>query len=386
MKAFLFAGLIILGMVATEGVVMQEHESGTVLFEDPLDGTEVEGWRVPPGRFVEHPEHGTVYLLEPAEGERSAEDPAWVDGGDWGWYRLEFEVCPTGENDGWVGSDFHVTESGACNNLQVYTTSDRDEVVFESSARWVEGQLAWKLFPFAQETARIPKGEWTRVRIDAGDSFANVYVNGSERPCYTVRYLPFRNGGVRFWNYLGSGYLRNLRVTALAEGEIAPVLEDPWTAVIDGDVVRRWTVSPLLAEGTEKEDALAEFSAGRWGWLDAPVDVRGVVTVSALGEGVTEKGVVLAKATVYASGDGPQRCLVTYTDQLTMWVNGAEVFRGERRGWSDPGRSAEDGFGRLIPDQFEVELPLQDGENEVLVRLEVNEPLFGSGFWARLES
>ncbi len=61
-----------------------------------------------------------------------------------------------------------------------------------------------------------------------------------------------------------------------------------------------------------------------------------------------------------------------------------EVFKGEPRGWFDPGRSPEDWFGRLIPDQFEVELSLPEGENEILVRLEVNEPLFGSGFWIRM--
>ncbi len=394
MKAFLMAGLVILGMVATEvvgmsgaaeGVEMREYESGEILFEDPLDGTKVDGWRVAPGHFVEHPEHGTVYLLEPAEGERTTKNPPWVGDENWTWYRVEFEVCTTGENDGWVGPDFHVMDDGFCNNLQVYTTHDRDDVIFESSGRWTEGQLAWKLFPFAQEMARLPKGEWAKVRMDVGDTFANVYVNDATRPCYTVRYLPFARGGIRLWNYVGSGYFRNLRVTALADGEITPVLNDPWTAVIDGDVIRNWIISPLLGEGVGKDDALAEFSSGMWGWLDAPVDVRGIVTVSALGGGVSEKGVVLVGATVLADVAGPRTCRLTYTDQLTMWVNGTEVFRGEPRGWFDPGRSPEDWFGRLIPDQFEVELPLVDGENEVLVRLEVNEPLFGSGFWMRME-
>jgi hypothetical protein len=66
-----------------------------------------------------------------------------------------------------------------------------------------------------------------------------------------------------------------------------------------------------------------------------------------------------------------------------MWVNGESVFAGERRGWNDPGRSEADGWGRLMPDQFDIEVPLIAGENNVLIRLEVNEPLFGSGFWAR---
>jgi hypothetical protein len=102
-------------------------------------------------------------------------------------------------------------------------------------------------------------------------------------------------------------------------------------------------------------------------------------------EYVAGKCVVLAKAAIRSPGDGARVTRLTYTDQLTMWLNGREVFRGERRGWFDPGRSAEGWFGRLKPDQFRAELPLRKGENEVVVRLEVNEPLFGSGFWMRVE-
>jgi hypothetical protein len=44
-----------------------------------------------------------------------------------------------------------------------------------------------------------------------------------------------------------------------------------------------------------------------------------------------------------------------------------------------------DGFGRILPDQFEIGLPLKAGVNVVLVGIEIKEPEFGTGLWMRLE-
>lgn len=384
MRTLLMIGLLVLsGTAVSGGELVITHESGEVLFEDALNGSPSPGWRVPPENFVEHPEYGTVYLLEPGDKRLTVENPPWVGDTSWECYRLEFEVCTTGGGDGWVGPDFHVQEDGACSNLQFYSTRESNDVLFESSARWVEGQLAWKLFPFAQRIVKLPKGEWAKIRVDVGDTFANVYMNGDTESCYTVRYLPFSRGGIRLWNYAGSGYFRNLRVTALSDDEIEPKLEDPWTKVIGEGVIRDWEMTPLFPEGATRDDALSAIAEGTADWMDAPVDVRGVVAVSAAGiTGSDRKGVIFARTIVSGA---PSSCRLTYTDQITMWVNGVEVFKGEPRGWFDPGRSPEDWFGRLIPDQFEVELSLSEGENEILVRLEVNEPLFGSGFWMRTE-
>jgi hypothetical protein len=362
------------------------HRSGEVLFEDPLDGMPREGWRVPPDRFVDHPEFGTVYLLEPGEGS-TAENQPWVGDETWENYRVEFEVCTTGEKDGWVGPDLHVSDDGAdCCNLQFYSTRERDEVVFEAAGRWGRGSLGWKLFPMAQRFARLPKGEWARIRVDVGATFMNVTVNDDPESCYTVRYLPFSKGGVRFWNYYGSAYIRNLRVTVLDENEVQPALEDPWETVAGQPAVGGWQMSRLLPEGTGKDGTPRAIVPEDAGWRDVEADHRGVVVVSALGpEYATKKGVVFARATIESPAVATRDCRLTYTDQLTMWVNGREVFRGEPRGWFDPGRSLEDWFGRLMPDQFESSLPLEPGENEILIRLEVNEPLFGSGFWLRTE-
>lgn len=359
---------------------------GEVLFEDPLNGTPVKGWRVPPDRFVDHPEFGTVYLLEPGEGS-TIENPPWVGDETWSYYRIEFEVCTTGEKDGWVGPDFHVSDDGSdCCNLQFYSTRERDDVVFEVAGRWGAGSLGWKLFPIGQRFVRLPKGEWAAVRVDVADTFVNVTVNDEPEPCCTIRYLPFSKGGIRLWNYYGSAYVRNLRVTALSENDVVPALEDPWAAVAGKPVITGWQVSRPFPEGTGRDGAPPSILPSDAAWRDAALDPRGVMIVSALGaEYASGKSVVFARTALGSPEAAERTCRLTYTDQLTLWVNGREVFRGEPRGWFDPGRSPEDWFGRLIPDQFEAALPLDQGDNEILVRLEVNEPLFGSGFWIRPE-
>lgn len=68
----------------------------------------------------------------------------------------------------------------------------------------------------------------------------------------------------------------------------------------------------------------------------------------------------------------PQKGKVLFQDPL----NGEFV-----AGWNDPEANHD---CRLKPDHFEIELPLQAGENEILLRSQVTEN-WGWGFWMRIE-
>jgi hypothetical protein len=357
------------------------HGEDDVLFEDRFDGSPDPGWRVRPVSLVEDPSHGRALFLK--EGDPNA-GPwlGWAGDDTWRNYRVEVEVLPQGR--GFVGLDFHVRddESGCC-NLHFPASPEGGERLFEGCGRWSDANTSWKLGPLSQRTAPTRPGEWIALKLDAGETAANVFVDSDPEPVFTIYDLPFDRGGIRLWRYRAAAFFRNLRVTAL--GAVEPLLEDVWEGVAGPEVIRTWQISRMLPTGSGADDAAAFARGSEMSWRNANTDRRGVVNVIAIDPSeYCESGVVLARATVRSPVVTSRRIRLTYTDQLSMWLNGRSVFRGERRGWNDPGRSEADGWGRLMPDQFEAELPLSAGENELLLRLEVNEPLFGSGFWARL--
>jgi hypothetical protein len=355
--------------------------AGEFLFKDRFDGASVEGWRVTPVSLEDDPEQGRALHLR-------AGDPnaglwlGWAGDDSWRNYRVEMEILPVGEGTGFLGFDFHARddESGCC-NLHFQAFPEGGERLFEGCARYDDGNTSWKLGPLSQKAAPAVPGEWIRLRLDAGETVANLYVDGAPEPVFTVFDLPFSRGGVRLWRYYASALFRNLRVTAL--GGVEPILEDVWGSVLGPGVIRNWEVSRMLPREFAA-DGLEDLGAADMAWREAYVDRRGVVNVVGLDASeYCRKGVVLARASVGSESGSTRAFRTTYTDRMSVWCNGVKVFDGEARGWNDPGRSEADGWGRLMPDQFEFAAELRPGSNDVLVRLEVNEPIFGSGFWMR---
>ena len=363
-----------------------EHREGKLLFEDGFDGKSTDRWPIPPISLIENPEYGKVLHLKVGDSS-AAPWLGWVGDETWRNYRLEMEVLPVGDGGGFLGFDFHVQddESGCC-NVHFSAFPEEDERHFEGCGRYDDANTSWKLGPLSQRRAPVIKDEWIKLRLDAGETIANLYVGDDPAPLFTIYDLPFASGGVRLWRYYASAYYRNLRVTAL--GAVEPILEDVWGNVLGPGVIRDWKISRMFPVGFGEDDPVEAARSGEMEWRDVLTDRRGVVNVVGIEPGeYCKKGVVFAKAPVELPVESAEKVArqfrLTYTDQLSMWLDGTSVFVGERRGWNDPGRSEVDGWGRLMPDQFGAELPLTLGENEILVRLEVNEPLFGSGFWVR---
>jgi hypothetical protein len=347
------------------------------LFSDPLDGSAPRSaWRTPPSTFTDLPEGGRALRFGRGTTWASTGQP-WVGDESWSSYRIEVEVRP---EKMWGGVDFHVSNDGRT-GYEVTVIEGGDKLFVEASGLW-DLASAWKLWPVGQRTIPHAAGSWVRLRIDVGPGLANVFANDDPQPVATFRDIPFSRGGVRLAAYAGSALFRNLRVTALPEGSVTPALdEDPWGPVRHQQVLRSWKVTPRQGPGFGAEGLPPEVTLS---WVDAPVDGRGVVNLTPLVGPEATPGVAFAKAEIRAAAAGPLRAWVTYTDNLALWCNGRLIFQGPPRQWFHPDRE-KNGNSRLIPDQYEVTLPLAAGANEVLVRSEVTEATFGWGFWMRVE-
>jgi len=330
----------------------------------------------PGARFVDLPEGGRALRFSRGTTWASTGQP-WVGDESWSSYRIEVEVRP---EKMWGGVDFHVSDDGR-DGCELTVVEVGGQLFVEASGLW-DLASSWKLWPVGQDTIPHAADSWVRLRIDVGPDVANVFANDSPRPVATFRDLPFSRGGVRLAAYAGSALFRNLRVTALPEGSVTPARdEDPWGPVRRQRLLRSWTVTPRQEPGFGAEGLPPEVTLS---WVDVPVDGRGVVNLTPLVGPGARPGVVCAKTEIRASAAGPRRAWITYTDNLTLWCHGTRVFEGPPRQWFHPDRE-KNGNSRLIPDQFELALPLVAGANEILIRSEVTEATFGWGFWMRIE-
>jgi hypothetical protein len=369
---------LLAGLVAVLGVAsLTASRADRVLAADPLDGSGTAAWRRAPSTFVEAPSGGRAFRCV----RGATIDPAtlpWIGDASWSAYRVEVDVLP---EKNWAGIDFHVQEDGreGCEVTVIHVPEN--QIVFEIAGIW-DGAYGWKLWPVGQR--RIPHEDrrWVHVRLDVGATSANLYIDGSQEPAASFHDLPFAHGGVRLATYAGSALFRNLRIVEIAERDARARLEDPWAAVRKGHVLAEWAVTPPREKDYSADRLPPEVLSDTGPWTRAVADARGVINLSALFRGRNTAGVTFAKTTLTATKAGPRQVKLTYTDSYSLWCNGEKVFTGPPRQWFHPEREKH-GNSRLIPDQYEVTLPLRAGANQVVVRSEVTEP-FGWAFWMRL--
>ncbi len=368
------------GIIVTFSMCINPQK-GKILFQDPLNGKTVSGWKVPPADFVDHHLHGKVYQVET---ELFFKNPPWVGDETWDNYRVEIEILPTGGH--WVGLDCHVQDDGLSGfNIQFFTFDTTREVTLEAlsfTGGYEKGACSWKLWPVSQKSPLVEKDQWIKFRIDVGDTIVNAYINNDTEPVFTVYDMPYSNGGVRLFSYYeGKAYLRNFRVTQLSGDDVKPILEDIWAGVRNLNIIRQWEITPPQPPEFGADSILAEIYSPGMKWIEAETDDRGVLDVAALFSEQNTQGTVFARTIVNSENDEVRKAWVTYTDRCTVWCNGTRVFKGPKRGWNDPEANHD---CRLKPDHFEIELPLQAGENAILLRSQATEN-WGWGFWMRIE-
>ena len=356
-----------------------------LLFQDPLNGENISGWKRPPTNFIQHPEYGLVYQIE--SGKRSEanyfhQNPPFVGDATWEAYRVEIEMLPLGGN--WIGLDLHVQEDELRGfNVCIFTSDSTKAQWFEAMDfnGGLDGAWSWKLWPVSQKSITIEKNAWHKLRVDIDAYVANVYVNDFTEPIFTAYDVPYPKGGVRFFSLFdGKSFLRNLKMTSLSE-EINPLLEDIWEEFRTLNIIRSWEITPPQSSEYGLKSIPQELYSDRMKWIKAEADDRGVVNVGALFSENNTKGTAFARTFIDSEENGIRRAWISYTDRCTLWCNGELVFKGPNRATHDQPMVRD---CRIRPDQFAIELPVRKGENLILLRTEVTE-IWGWGFWMRVE-
>jgi sugar lactone lactonase YvrE len=141
-----------------------------------------------------------------------------------------------------------------------------------------------------------------------------------------------------------------------------------------------WQLSrPFAAREVSRVLPPSAQSLGDLQWREVSADPQGLVDIARhVRKTGTSTESVFARTTIEASADGVRRLSFGYSDEVTVFLNGAPLFSGDSRFTV---RDPE--FNGIVGLNDAVYLPLKKGANELV--LLVTETFGGWGFMARLE-
>jgi hypothetical protein len=296
---------------------------------------------------------------------------------------------------GFFGFDVRVPEDGA-NYEEIYLRQHKSGLpdAMQYTPVLNTGRN-WQFFngPGFTGAVDIPKGEWFHLRLEVTGAQSKLYVKDMEKPALVMDDLKsgVQKGQVALFTLMGETYFTNFVVKRTADARWERHL--PTMPV---NTITKWSISPSydgLARNLERPLTAAESSAMEW--QDVEAEAPGFVLLYRYREAphprVTFQGdfskrlepqpgmkVLYARTRIVSEREQVKKLEIGYSDDVSVFLNGKILYRGRSaQGFRDPGF-----LGIVNPENDAVYLPLQKGENELM--LAVSELGGGWGFICRL--
>lgn len=229
----------------------------------------------------------------------------------------------------------------------------------------VDGVNYWDLsFPYQTGVDMKPAGAFNRVKLVVRDRQLLAYVNDMDRPAL---YIPIMDGTVDAGSigFDGKAWIANVRVTPDATpGLNAGTGFDPTHN--DVRYLRDWQVSQPVDFPQGREVVATDLPVKDIVWEDITAEHHGMVNLSRK-FGQTPRGsrrMVWLKTTLTAAEAMQRELRLGMSDEVTIYLNGKYLYTGKNP-YAVPGMMAP--RGRATPENTTVRLPLQAGENELLI-------------------
>ncbi len=235
------------------------------------------------------------------------------------------------------------------------------------------GVMLWDLFPQYQAPAPLKESEWNHVKLVISGQRMNVFINGAQTPAIKVGRLEgdASQGGI--W-LIGPGFFTNLTVAADEVGGLSAEPEKDATAS-DSRYLRNWQLSPYSTLAAGKEPAIADLPAPAAAWQPLAAERSGLVNISRVyGYPIPpfkpDRALVWLKTTITSSKIQTKKVEFGWVREAWVYVNGKLVYADKNLFQPPTARKTPDGRCSLENGSFS--LPLQAGDNEVVVALANN--------------
>lgn len=233
-----------------------------------------------------------------------------------------------------------------------------------------KGVALWDLHPRYQGPAAITKEGWNHIKLVVSGERMRVYVNDMGSPALTIPQLAgdAGPGGLAFE---GGGIFANLVVTPGETEGLAPQASyDP--AGDDPRYIHNWQVGEAfeLPPGRELVSAMQfrahsdHYPTDSTAWHPVDAERGGLINLSRRFGRSDQRRAVWLKKTIHANKAQPHTLHLGFSDEVWVLLNGQLVYV-DKNLYSHP--IMKDAFGQISTTDASITLPLQEGENELLI-------------------
>lgn len=299
---------------------------------------------------------------------------------------IEFDV-ELSEN-GFVGINFRMSEDRSLAEnfyLRAFWPINPLSRTTLQYATVVDDMSLWDLTDDYQAPAPLYQNRWNHVKLVVNGRQMLVYVNDQENPALHVPILEgeTESGSISFG---GNAIFANLVIRSdVTEGLPATAGYDP--TAYDSYYLRDWFVTqpidfPLGRDINVLSPSIPDSSAQ---WTPLPAEHRALVNLSrAFGMTMSPQGdrrLAWLKTTISSEAAQTRRLDLGFSDEVWVFING-QLLHIDKNYFGTP--SMKEPRGRCSLANTSFDLPLQAGENEILIGLANS--FFGWGIIARLDN
>jgi len=290
---------------------------------------------------------------------------------------IEFSVAVDG-NSSYPGVFFRI--QSPLNNERFYIRPHRaglypDALQYTPT---INGIAGWQLYSGAGFTAPIelPENEWVPIRLEVSGTQARVFVGDTADPSLEIDYLQhgISAGGITLnAPRNGTAYLADFSYELRDDLQFSRPAERhiPVGTIIDWELSQAFDLSTIDMEVYPPEQGISDIT-----WEPVQCDSTGLVDIAWFRAPVGPASVVFARTNLNVETPVQYNFQFGYSDAITIFLNGKPMFFG-----NSSYRSRDPSFAGIIGTNDAVYLPLERGDNELMVF--IAESFGGWGYIAR---
>lgn len=245
-------------------------------------------------------------------------------------------------------------------------------------ACYLKGVNLWDMLPYYEGPAKFKKGEWNHIKLVVSGMQMLVYVNDMTTPSLEIPRLEgnTKSGRIAF---NGRSTISNIVIKPdVVEGLPSREGFDPTNR--DTRYIREWqmTEPKPLPQGRELYNA--DFPTLDLSWQTISAERRGLINLTRF-YGVSDRRYVWLRVRVVSSVSQKKKIALGLSDEVWVFVNRQPVYVDKNIFFSQGMRKNPN--GRISVENTEFEIPLNEGENELLVG--IANDFYGWGIIARFE-